>query len=283
MNSKVEKGLTTLLDFVKTEDIILFKYLPSITEVLGPEDMEINDFLDMAKKLSCKIIYCFTDVLEELDFAELEEFRDDFDEESEVIKALDKGLVQIKRRWSKYMGKSKSLGIMWVYNGIGHTLNISEDWVSDLKADITKLQEQLDELEAITPKTIYSKLLNVESKDPKIKAWHQEFEVKKDEWSRQLAEDKLFNETKNRRARFNAAAAIVPGFDYSSYVECPGYGRAYDYLFITADRIKKEMQKNEILELKAKGHDLKEIALLVSVALKKVKEVIAQAEYEPKY
>lgn len=281
MNSKVEKGLATLIEFVKAEDIILFKDLPSITEVLGPEDLELKDYFDMAKKLGCKIIYCFTDVLEDFNFDDLEEeYREDFDEESELVKALDKGIAQIKRRWNKYMEKPKSLGIMWVYNGIGHTFNISEDWANDLKSEITKLQEQLEELEAITPRMIHPKFLNQEIKDPKVKAWQKEFEDKKDEWSRLLAKDKLFNEVKNRRSRFNAAEAIVPGFNYSSYVECPGYGRAYDYLFITADRIKKEMQIEEILELKDKGIDPKEIALLVGVAQKKVKEVIAQAEYQ---
>lgn len=278
----MEKVLETLKNFAKAEDIILYKSLPKITEVSEPIDMEIDAYLDVAKKLGCKIIYYFTDVFfEDLDFYEIEERRDDLDEESEVLKALNKGLAQIKRRWSKYEEELESLKVMWVYNGIGHTFTIHEDWVRELNSDIKKLLERVDELEAITPLPTYTKISNDDLKDPKVKAWYKEFEIKKDEWSKLLAENKLFNEAKNQRARSLAAAAIVPGIeDYSSSVECPGYGYASDYLFVTAEQIKKKIQQEKILELKTEGHDPKEIALLVSVALKKVKEVIAQAEYE---
>lgn len=246
--------------------------------------MEIDGYLDIAKKLGCKIIYYRTDIfLEELDFFEIEERRDDFDEKSDVLKALDRGLAQLKRRWNKYEEKPEFLEIMWVNDGIGHTFTIHEDWVKELNADIKKLLEQIDELEAITPLSRYTRISNEDLKEPKVKAWYKEFEINKDDWSRQLAENKLFNEAKNQRARLNAASAIIPGFDnYSFSIECPGYGCASDYLFLNAERIKKEMQKEKILELKTEGQDPKEIALIVGIALKKVKEVIAQAEYERK-
>ncbi|CDX00833.1 RNA polymerase sigma factor, region 3/4 [Desulfitobacterium hafniense] len=263
---KVQAVLDSVNKFAEKSDLNVFLNTPSSLPLcMSPDGMTLDEFLNYVLKLSVRIIYISEVKLDEDDFAAEDE---DLQEDEEFLSKLE----SLKSKWSQYLGKSRLVEVMWVYNGVGHIYIEEEDWSITFIHELRAMEEQFED----EPETF--SLYSGRKLTGKAKDWEDLFNAQKDNWSALLADSDVFKQAKNMEGRQTAAYSLIEGLkQYGFYVQVPGYGTALQYLINIAMKKIRESEDELIIAYRRKGYTQRKICEITGISERRISQVLTKA------
>lgn len=247
--SEVAKAIEYLNRFAERENIYLFNNIPqgSSLAVDAPNDMNIEQFLYLAKALNCKILYYEVEIFtgENLDKEQWAAEKEEEDNDDELDRKLNNPI---------------SLEIVFYHNDIAHKIEIVDSWFIALEE--REQERRSEEAEALAEKM------------------QERFEQNRENWCDVVGKDKQFQRAKSLTTKATIILELFPEIEeyaYSfDYLVAPKYHSVIDMIIQNSTEIADGIIRDQVLDLHSRNKSGRSIAGILDISEHRVRRILAK-------